>query len=62
MGSSTWLGCIFESFSRRLVERVIVFLIYIDNQIVEKIFDVILSAGGKGVPIYIDYAVLMPGA
>jgi serine/threonine protein kinase len=39
-----------------------VFLIYIDNQIAEKRFDVISSAGGKGVPIYMDYAVWMPSA
>ncbi|XP_059451320.1 receptor-like protein kinase FERONIA [Corylus avellana] len=39
-----------------------VFLIFIDNQIAEKRFDVISSSGGKGVPVYKDYAVLMPTA
>jgi hypothetical protein len=38
-----------------------VFLIFINNQIAEKRFDVI-ELGGKGVPVYKDYAVLMPTA
>jgi hypothetical protein len=39
-----------------------VFLIFINNQIAETRFDVIAYGGGKGVPVYKDYAVLMPTA
>lgn len=52
--------CEFEGEILVIGDRV--FLIFINNQSAEGGFDVIGQSGGNGVPIYKDYAVLMPNA